>query len=114
MPWIVCRVVWGLELVIATFCPTRALVSVDLPAFGRPTRQANPARYAASVPSASVNKSARDELLRPMSDMSADRSSAAEMLASAAGSASTSGPVADRSGPRRRSSVMGLLLLQHP
>ena len=44
MPRIVCRVVCGFELVIATFCPTRALVSVDLPALGRPTRQANPAR----------------------------------------------------------------------
>ena len=43
-PRIVCRVVCGFELVIATFWPTRALVSVDLPALGRPTRQANPAR----------------------------------------------------------------------
>ena len=43
-PRIVCRVVCGFELVMATFCPTSALVSVDLPALGRPTRQANPAR----------------------------------------------------------------------
>src|SRR6478735_366608 len=35
---------------MATFWPTRALVSVDLPALGRPTRQANPARYAALSP----------------------------------------------------------------
>jgi hypothetical protein len=35
-------VVWGCGEVIATFEPTRALVSVDLPALGRPTKQANP------------------------------------------------------------------------
>src|SRR5699024_12190742 len=40
------RVVWGLLEVMATLSPTRALVSVDFPALGRPTRQANPARYA--------------------------------------------------------------------
>ena len=39
-----CRVVCGLFEVMAIFCPTIALVSVDLPAFGRPTKQANPAR----------------------------------------------------------------------
>ena len=44
MPRIVCRVVWGLLDVIATLLPTSALVSVDLPAFGRPMRHANPAR----------------------------------------------------------------------
>ena len=43
----VCRVVCGLLEVIATLCPTSALVSVDLPALGRPTRQANPARKSA-------------------------------------------------------------------
>ena len=52
MPRMVCRVVCGLLEVIATFWPTSALVSVDLPAFGRPTRQANPARYAGSSPCA--------------------------------------------------------------
>ena len=30
--------------VMATFCPTRALVSVDLPTLGRPTNETNPAR----------------------------------------------------------------------
>ena len=45
MPRIVWRVVWGLLDVIATLVPTSALVSVDLPAFGRPMRHANPARY---------------------------------------------------------------------
>jgi hypothetical protein len=44
MPRIVCRVVWGRLEVIATFSPTSALVSVDLPVLGRPTRQANPDR----------------------------------------------------------------------
>jgi hypothetical protein len=39
----VCRVVCGLLEVMVTFWPTIALVSVDLPALGRPTRQANPA-----------------------------------------------------------------------
>ncbi len=43
MPRMVCRVVCGLLEVMATFCPTSALVSVDLPALGRPTRHAKPA-----------------------------------------------------------------------
>ncbi len=38
------RVVWGLSLVIATFSPTSAFSRVDLPTFGRPTRQAKPER----------------------------------------------------------------------
>ena len=38
------RVVCGFEEVIATFVPTIALVSVDLPALGRPTKQAKPDR----------------------------------------------------------------------
>jgi hypothetical protein len=42
MPLITRLVVWGRLLVIATLAPTRALVRVDLPTFGRPTRQAKP------------------------------------------------------------------------
>ena len=42
MPRITVRVVCGLSEVIATFVPTSALVSVDLPALGRPTNDANP------------------------------------------------------------------------
>jgi 8-oxo-dGTP pyrophosphatase MutT (NUDIX family) len=42
MPRITLRVVCGRSLVIATFVPTSAFVRVDLPTFGRPTRQANP------------------------------------------------------------------------
>src|SRR6266487_3906786 len=38
------RVVCGLALVMTILLPTRALVSVDLPAFGRPTKQQNPER----------------------------------------------------------------------
>src|SRR5713101_6061794 len=37
------RVVCGLEVTIATFCPTRRFTSVDLPAFGRPSTATNPA-----------------------------------------------------------------------
>jgi ribosomal protein S27AE len=44
MPRIVWRVVWGRSEVIATFAPTRAFVSVDLPVLGRPTKQAKPER----------------------------------------------------------------------
>src|SRR6478736_6438322 len=44
MPRMVCRVVCGLAEVIATFFPTNALVRVDLPALGLPTRTENPAR----------------------------------------------------------------------
>jgi hypothetical protein len=40
-----CRVVCGLLDVMAIFSPTSAFVSVDLPALGRPTKQANPERY---------------------------------------------------------------------
>ena len=45
MPRMARRVVCGLAEVIATLVPTRAFVSVDLPTFGRPTKQANPARW---------------------------------------------------------------------
>jgi hypothetical protein len=44
MPRTTLRVVCGFEEVIATFVPTSALVSVDLPALGRPTKQAKPLR----------------------------------------------------------------------
>src|ERR1700674_59186 len=40
------RVVCGLSATMATFCPTRALSKVDLPALGRPTRETNPERKA--------------------------------------------------------------------
>jgi hypothetical protein len=43
MPRMARRVVCGFELVIATFSPTSALVSVDLPTLGRPTKDTNPA-----------------------------------------------------------------------
>jgi hypothetical protein len=44
MPRTACLVVCGLLDAIAIFCPTSAFVSVDLPAFGRPTKQAKPER----------------------------------------------------------------------
>src|ERR1700753_86583 len=44
MPRIVCRVVCGRLDVIATFEPTSALVRVDLPVLGRPTKQTKPER----------------------------------------------------------------------
>jgi hypothetical protein len=43
MPLITRRVVWGLLLVMATFVPTNAFISVDLPTFGRPAKHAKPA-----------------------------------------------------------------------
>src|SRR3712207_9200206 len=43
-----CRVVCGRLLTMPTFSPTMALVSVVLPALGRPTRQAKPLRYGCS------------------------------------------------------------------
>src|SRR5271169_2285329 len=42
------RVVWGLRVTIATFSPTSALSSVDLPALGRPRIETNPERNAMS------------------------------------------------------------------
>ncbi len=44
MPRTVCLVVCGRLEVMATFVPTNALVSVDLPVLGRPTKQTNPDR----------------------------------------------------------------------
>jgi hypothetical protein len=44
MPRTTVRVVCGLSEVITIFCPTTALVRVDFPALGRPTKQANPLR----------------------------------------------------------------------
>src|SRR5690349_22265660 len=49
MPRMARRVVCGFELVMATFSPTSAFVSVDLPTFGRPTIETNPARYSATM-----------------------------------------------------------------
>src|SRR6187549_3186198 len=44
MPRMARRVVCGLSLVMATFSPTSAFVSVDLPTFGRPTNVTKPDR----------------------------------------------------------------------
>ncbi len=44
MPRTVCLVVCGRLEVMATFVPTNALVSVDLPVLGRPTKQTKPER----------------------------------------------------------------------
>ena len=41
-PWIDVRVVCGLSATIATFWPTSAFSSVDLPAFGRPISETKP------------------------------------------------------------------------
>ena len=49
MPRIACRVVCGLDEVIAIFAPTSALISVDLPALGRPTKHAKPERKPAGT-----------------------------------------------------------------
>ena len=38
------RVVWGLLETIDTFCPTILLISVDLPALGRPASPTIPQR----------------------------------------------------------------------
>src|SRR4051812_40035374 len=80
MPRIAWRVVWGRDEVIATFVPTSAFVSVDLPTLGRPTKHANPDRNpsgssagvelpCAPSPSGGVNGLA----LQPRHDLSADR-----------------------------------------
>src|SRR6478735_4671341 len=44
MPRTACLVVCGRDDAMAIFVPTRALVSVDLPALGLPTKQAKPDR----------------------------------------------------------------------
>src|ERR1019366_6652057 len=41
-PWMDVRVVCGLSATMATFWPTRALIKVDFPAFGRPMMETNP------------------------------------------------------------------------
>ena len=43
-PRIACRVVCGLDEAMAILLPTSALINVDLPALGRPTKQAKPER----------------------------------------------------------------------
>ena len=45
MPISRARVVCALALTIATFCPTSALTSVDLPALGAPITATNPQRW---------------------------------------------------------------------
>ena len=57
MPRTACRVVCGRLEVIAIFSPTRALVSVDLPALGRPTRLAKPEREVVTRPSCQAARS---------------------------------------------------------
>src|SRR5215216_5163631 len=47
MPRTACRVVCGFEDAMTIFWPTSALVSVDFPAFGLPTRHAKPERNCA-------------------------------------------------------------------
>lgn len=42
IPRVRCRVVWGVEVVMETFSPTRRLTSVDFPTFGRPVTLTNP------------------------------------------------------------------------
>ena len=43
-PWMRVRVVCGLWVTMASFWPSRAFSSVDLPALGRPTMETNPER----------------------------------------------------------------------
>ena len=68
MPRIACRVVCGRDDVIATFDPTSAFVSVDLPTLGRPTKQAKPDRK----PSGS-HGCVNGLPLEPRHDLAADR-----------------------------------------
>src|SRR5271157_5662628 len=48
MPWMRLRVVCGLRVTMASFSPTSAFSSVDLPALGRPMMETNPERNAMS------------------------------------------------------------------
>src|SRR5208283_3082847 len=48
MPWMRLRVVCGLRVTMASFSPTSAFNSVDLPALGRPMMETNPERNAMS------------------------------------------------------------------
>src|SRR5271157_4008709 len=50
MPWMRLRVVCGLRVTMASFSPTSALSSMDLPALGRPMMETNPERNAMSGP----------------------------------------------------------------
>ena len=61
MPRMACRVVCGRLDVIAIFEPISALVSVDLPALGRPTKQAKPDRKPSGT---SRNRQSGSELAR--------------------------------------------------
>src|SRR5690606_936130 len=50
IPRMRCRVVCGRGVTMLTFVPTSALISVDLPTFGRPTTATKPARNAPASP----------------------------------------------------------------
>jgi hypothetical protein len=52
----VCRVVCGLVEVIATLVPTNALVNVDLPVLGRPTKHTKPERNSLMSPSVQTGR----------------------------------------------------------
>src|SRR5512141_2901089 len=65
MPRTTVRVVWGLSEVITIFCPTTALVSVDFPALGRPTKHAKPLRNAPCSATARLVVPRPDLLVRP-------------------------------------------------
>src|SRR2546430_2761193 len=54
MPVIRLRVVWGRGETIASFWPTRRFRSVDLPVFGRPINETNPARVIVAGPARPV------------------------------------------------------------
>src|SRR5208282_584866 len=51
------RVVCGLDVTMATFCPTNRFSSVDFPAFGRPTMATNPACLFFSSPAVTASLS---------------------------------------------------------
>src|SRR3712207_540667 len=71
IPRIACRVVCGLDDAMAILLPTRAFVRVDLPALGRPTKQAKPERKPAgtSVRSNGAPRSAPATDLDPLPDL---------------------------------------------
>src|SRR4051812_26196487 len=61
MPMMRVRVVCALGLTIATFWPTSALTSVDLPAFGAPTIAMRPQRWVMALPSSPRRRGSSSE-----------------------------------------------------
>ena len=104
MPRTACRVVCGFEEAITIFWPTSALVSVDLPALGRPTKQAKPERISLRLCARVV----RGPSAARSSDRTVPRRSAHQTVTPSPGQIAENLEVLGSSAPARRATASGL------